>query len=136
MKKALFVILLCFLYSGAGAQGFMLGDSITVHLTRLNLIENKGAGNFSCNVISPADSVYRVAGLSPYYIGVLSKAYIITSTAYSFRAEAYKKLYAFLCKKYGASFPYDGAPCWIRENVGATLRKSYDGGYVLLLKKL
>lgn len=43
MKKALFVILLCFLYSGAGAQGFMLGDSITVHLTRLNLIENKGA---------------------------------------------------------------------------------------------
>lgn len=136
MKKILFTSLLCLLSFGVYAQDVMLGDSITVHLTRLNLIENEGARVFACNVISPGDSLYRIAGLAPYYIGVRSEAYIITSVSYSFKPEAYKKLYAFLCKKYGASIPFDGAPCWIRENVGATLRKSYDGGYVLLLKKL
>lgn len=117
---------------------FTPGDSITVHLARLNLIANKGGGSFYCEAVAPQDPAFAVDGVSPSRVAVQSEKYIIKSVAADFKPEAYSTVYAALRKKYGEAVKQpDGRLYWIRGNLGVCFGKyATEKSYCLLLQQL
>ena len=101
----------------------VLGDSITKYLTVCNLLEEKGNGEFKCNVFEPDNECYKVGDLSPFAIFVDVENYIVKNIVAYFKITQAVDILRYTTATYGKSnlMDDDAISYWFGKKANITV---------------